>query len=115
GENGVIQADTSNTRFLIDFGSEITTISQSIVDGKIPALNNGHIASASVFLNIKASEANDLLFSYSIKAFPVSQSWSNGLGKFDDVPKTKVGSSWLNRSGDAVAQSGIAWDTGSAH
>ena len=52
-ENGVIQADTSNTRFLIDFGSEITTISQSIVDGKIPALNNGHIASASVFLNIK--------------------------------------------------------------
>ena len=114
-QNGAIQADTSNTRFLIDFGTEITSLSQSIVDGEIPALNNRHVASASVFLNIRASEANDLLFSYSVKAFPVSQSWSNGLGRFDDIPKTKVGSSWLNRSGDAVAQSGIAWDTGSAH
>ena len=113
--NGVIQANTFNTRFLIDFGSEITALSQSIVNGDIPALNTGNVTSGSVFLNIRASEASDLLSSYNIKVYPVSQSWENGGGRFDNVPKTKIGASWFNRSGDAHAQEGIAWATASAH
>jgi len=108
-------ADTYNSRILIDFGTEITSIAQSITDGDIPALHNGNILSASVFLNLHASDASDLLQSYSIKAYPVSESWDNGGGYMSDSPATKVGSSWYNRSGDAVAQTGIAWNTADAH
>mgnify|MGYP003150686358 CR=1 FL=1 len=117
-ENGSdlgIQAKTFNSRILIDFGSQITSLSQSIVNGEIPLLDNGHITSASVFLNLRATEASDLLQKYSIKSYPISQSWHNGLGRFDDSPLTKIGSSWKFRSGDAVAQTGIPWNTGSAH
>lgn len=108
-------ADTYNSRILIDFGTEITSIAQSITNGDIPALHNSNILSASVFLNLHASDASDLLQSYSIKAYPVSESWDNGGGYMSDSPATKVGSSWYNRSGDAVAQTGVAWKTGSSH
>ena len=117
-ENGTdlgIQANTYNSRILIDFGSEINALSQSIVSGEIPVLDNGHITSASVFLSLRATEASDLLQSYTIKAYPVSESWFNGTGTFDDTPETKIGSSWFNRSGDAKAQTGRAWNTSSAH
>ena len=110
-----IQAKTFNSRILIDFGSEITSLSQSIHNKEIPLLDNGHITSASVFLNLRATEASDLLRDYTIKAYPVSESWSNGLGRFDDNPVTKIDCSWKFRSGDAVAQTGIPWNTGSAH
>ena len=117
-ENGSdlgIQADTTNTRILIDFGSEINALSASIDSGEIPKLSNNTVTSASVFLSLRATEATDLLQTYSIKAYPISESWDNGLGRFDDSPQTKVGSSWLYRSGDAKAQTGVPWTTGSAH
>ena len=110
-----IQANTTNTRIFLDFGSEITSIAQSITDGEIPALSNSNATSASVFLSLRATEASDLLRSYTIKAFPISESWDNGNGRFDNVPKTKVGCSWKFRSGDALAQTGVPWNTGSAH
>ena len=110
-----IQAQTYNSRILIDFGSQINALSQSIVDNEIPVLDNGHITSASIFLNLRATNASDLLRSYDIKAYPVSESWNNGLGRFDDNPKTKIDSSWKFRTGDAVAQTGVFWNTGSAH
>lgn len=117
-ENGVslgTQANTTNTRIFLDFGSEITSLAQSITDGDIPALSNSNATSASVFLSLRATEASDLLRSYNIKTFPISESWDNGRGRFDDAPKNKVGCSWKFRSGDAVAQTGVAWNTGSAH
>ena len=117
-ENGTdlgIQTDTYNTRILIDFGSEITSLSQSIVDGEIPSLTNLHPTSASVFINLTATSATDLLQSYTIKAFPVSESWENGRGRFSDVPADKIGVSWKFREGDAKAETATAWTTGSAH
>ena len=110
-----IQAFTYNSRILIDFGSEITALSESIHNGEIPKLSNQNVKSGSVFLSLRATEASDLLQTYSIKAYPISQSWNNGRGTFGDVPENKIGSSWFNRSGDAKAQTGVAWDTGSAH
>jgi len=106
----VIQADTTNTRILLDFGSQITTISQSINSGDIPKVAN-HANSASVFLNLKASEANDLPLSYTIKAFPISQSWNNGTGTFADLPITTNGSSWYYTD---AKEPGTYWNTGSA-
>ena len=112
---GQILSTTYNSRVLIDFGTEITAISNAITAGDIPAINNGNITSASVFLNLHAADANDLLQSYSIKAYPISESWDNGGGYYADTPETKIGSSWLYRSGDDVAGTGVAWKTGSAH
>ena len=110
-----VQANTYNTRILLDFGSEITALSQSVVSGDIPSLSNGHITSASIFLNLHATEATDLLQSYDIKVYPVSESWDNGRGTFSDAPEARIGSSWKYKSGDAKALSGISWNTSSAH
>jgi len=104
--NGVIRDNTYNSRMLIDFGTAITTISQSIEDGEVN--NNPRF-----YLNLHASEATDILTEYSIKAYPVSESWENGNGQLDDRPQTKVGSSWKHRIGDAVAQTTTSWLTGS--
>jgi len=112
---GFIDANTYNSRILIDFGSEVSTLAQSITDGDIPTIDNTNITSASIFLNLHASDASDLLQSYTIKAYPISESWDNGNGYMADSPATKVGSAWYNRSGDAVAQSVVEWDTANAH
>ena len=75
--NGIIQNNTYNSRFLIDFGSGINTISSSILAGDIPDIVLGHPASASAYLVLRAADATDLLHSYTIKAYPVSQSFTN--------------------------------------
>ena len=112
--NSALQADTYNSRILLDFGSEITTLSDAIASGDVPSIGT-HATSASIYLNLHASDANDILKSYSIEAYPISESWDNGTGQYGDSPISKIGASWLNRSGDGVAQSGIAWNTSSAH
>ena len=111
--NGLVQANTTNTRILIDFGSQITSIINDISSNKIPPIGNG-ANSSSVYLNIKASDASDLPLSYTLKAFPVSESWDNGNGNFSDIPETRIGSSWFNKSGDDGGTSAVKWNTGSA-
>jgi len=115
GEDLGVLADTYNSRILIDFGTEITALSRSIASGDIPALSNASAASSSVFLSLRCTDAEDLLQTTTIKAFPVSESWSNGNGTYSDRPRTKIGVSWEHRSGDAVALAGVDWNTGSAH
>ena len=107
--NGIIQTNQYNTRFLIDFGSQITTISSSVAAGDIPVIGNGP-NSASVYLTLTAADASDLLQSYDINAFPVSESWTNGNGYYSDTPITKYGASWKYRTSDDTAD---FWRTGS--
>ena len=107
--NGIIQNNQYNTRFLIDFGSQITTLSSSIASGDIPKVTN-HAKSASVYLSLKAADASDLLQEYTIKAFPVSESWTNGNGNFADEPIQKYGASWYYKTSDDAAD---GWTTGS--
>ena len=107
--NGIIQANTYNSRFLIDFGKQITTISSSVASGKIPEIST-HPDSASVYLNLRAADANDLLQSYELKAYPVSQSWENGNGNYSDDPIVKNGTSWFYRTRDQEN----AWDIANA-
>ena len=57
--NGIIQANTTNTRILLDFGTQISSIATDISNGKIPPIGTG-INSSSIFLNLKASDASDL-------------------------------------------------------
>jgi hypothetical protein len=106
---GVIQANSYNSRILIDFGSQITKIGDGVTDGDIPTIDN-HPDSASIFLKLYAADASNLLHTYSIHAMPVSESWVNGNGKFIDEPIQKYGASWYYRSSDDV---GDYWAAGS--
>ena len=107
--NGIIQSRTFNSRFLIDFGSQITAISSSVVSGEIPEIST-HPDSSSVYLNLRAADANDILQTYELKAYPISQSWENGNGNYSDDPIVKNGASWFFRSSDQVN----AWDIANA-
>ena len=110
--NGIIQQSQYNSRILIDFGSEITTLTTAISNGEIPSWNNSNITSASAFLVLRAADASDLMHSYNIKAFPVSESWTNGNGYFASEPIQKYGASWYYRTSDDLEDK---WNTGSAH
>ena len=103
--------DTFNTRILIDFGSEIDTLRTAITNGKVPPLGNS-ANSASVYLKMFATESEDLLRSYNLEAYPVSESWTNGTGTFSDTPELRNGVSWLYRSG---TPNELSWNTASAH
>ena len=96
--NGVIQQNQYLTRFLIDFGSQITAISQSIYNGEMPAIAD-HAKSALVHIELKAADASDLLHSYTVETYAVSQSWQNGNGNYSDDPIVTNGVSWKYRTG----------------
>ena len=103
----LFQVNTYNTRVLIDFkGTQFTSLSESISNGAIGS------ADRKFYLNLKSVYATDLPISYSLHAFPVSESWSNGNGNYADVPETTNGASWLYRDGTSKAN---LWGTGSAH
>ena len=104
--NGIFQSNTYNSRVLLDFKTQLTAISNSIVNGTIPPIGSGS-NSSSFFLNLKAIDAHSLPISYSLVAYPISQSWDNGTGYFDDVPEDKDGASWTYRKGS------IKWASGS--
>ena len=107
---GFYQSNTYNSRILLDFSTELIAISNSIVNGEIPA--PGISASGSqYFLNLKASDANSLPISYNLEAFPVSESWENGNGYLDDIPIETNGVSWKYRDGSS--ESPISWASGS--
>jgi len=111
--NGFYQSNTYNTRILLDFASQLTEISNSIVSGEIPV--PGIAAnSSSYFLNLKSADASSLPISYSIIAFPVSESWDNGTGYFDDVPIATKGASWKYKKGSLEWASGSQINKGGA-
>ncbi len=108
---GIIRGETFNTRILLDFGSELTVLKNAITDGTIPPIGNLY-PSASVFLTLRSSDATDLLQQYTLKAFPVSESWNNGQGYAHDIPQSSIGASWYFRDSKDLA---TYWNSGSAH
>ena len=84
-----IRKDVSDTgatvevsRILIRF--DLTQVSQSIVDGDIPS-------DAKFYLRMFEAQGNsDLSADYKLAFQPISQSWSEGVGKFGDNPKTEL-------------------------
>ena len=85
------------TRILINFaGNSFNEISQSVIDGDIPHASTGL---TKYYLRLYEAEGNQELSSdYQIQAFPLSQSWDEGTGKFGDNPKITNGVSWENRN-----------------
>jgi len=91
---GEYQNNTYNTRTLIDFGTNITTISESVSSGEIGSVNR------KFYLNLRAIDATATEISYSLNAFPVSESWVQGNGNFDNIPEIRDGVSWYWNDGD---------------
>lgn len=95
-------------RSLIKF--DINSLSASISENTITS-------SYSVFLNLKASNSEEIPLQYTIYANAVSQSWTMGTGtKFDNI--TTDGVSWYYRDGSSKWQDlsgsySIGTDTGS--
>ena len=46
---------------------------------------------------------------YTIAAYPLSESWDEGIGMEADNPKTTIGCSWLNRENDDPNVSEVTW------
>jgi hypothetical protein len=108
--DGAVQADTYNSRILLDFSGQVASLATAIANGEIPPIGNG-AGSSSVYLSLRASDATDLLISYSLNAYPISESWSNGNGNYNDIPEITNGVSWYFRTEANLLQ---YWNTGSA-
>jgi hypothetical protein len=98
---GDVYSSNYNSRILIKI--DLSNISQSIVNNTIPT-------SSRYYLNLKASDADSLPLAYTLYAYPISQSWTNGTGNYADLPQTTNGVSWTYRNGK---DSNIKWTTGS--
>ena len=109
--NGDIQANTYNSRILIDFGNQITAISDAINASDIPPLGSLTVGSASVYLTMKVAYASDLPYSYTLYAHPLYEAWTNGTGNYNDIPETRNGASWYYTNNGTQA---TRWATGSA-
>ena len=82
------------SRILIKF--DVTEISRSI--------SNGSISSNSTFkLKLKTTEASELPVDYTVYGYPISQSWTMGIGRFS-TGGDLVGASWDNKN-----DSGSLW------
>ena len=89
------------TRALVNFsGTEFTELSKSLADGTISPLRTPNAASGTkVYLRLYEAEGNaELSEEYTLHVQPISQSWTEGTGKFGDRPKNTNGCSWENRS-----------------
>jgi len=80
------------TRALVQFsGTEFTELSKSVADGTI--------TNPKYYLRLFEAEGNaEIQGDYTLAFQPISQSWTEGTGKFGDRPKNTNGCSFDNRS-----------------
>ena len=87
-------------RSLIQFKSTDIT---STLDTKV----TGNWSSS---LHLSLASASEIPTSYTLFAYPVSQSWINGTGKRDDSPLNKTGVSWQHRGAQENAWNTLGGD-----
>lgn len=90
--------DKYNSRIIVRFNTD--DIANYVSSGKID------LNSASFYLDLKTVEAREIPTSYTIMAYPLSGSWSNGTGRCSNKPYTTDGASWTYRTSQAV---GTQW------
>lgn len=87
-----------NSRILLKFD----------MDGLKSDVDNGKISqNAKYYLSLKTVEAREIPQEYTIYAYPISGSWTNGTGKYTNTPIITDGVSWKYRKSKI---SGIEWD-----
>lgn len=96
---GTISGSKYNSRILLKF--DVSDIENKVNSGKI---NSG---SAKYYLSLKSADVREIPQEYKIYAYPVSGSWTNGTGKYNNQPVTTDGVSWKYRTSKTV---GRLWD-----
>ena len=93
-EKGSNNAIYYPSRILIQFkDSEI----KNIFETKIPNSN-----SYSASLELFSAENHNLAANHRIEAFPISQSWNEGTGKFSNLPTSSNGCTWLHTDNSTI-------------
>lgn len=88
-----------NSRILLKF--DITQLQSLINSGKIP------LGSSKYYLSLRTTEVREIPQEYTVYAYPVSSSWTNGTGRFFNTPITTDGVSWQYRTSKIT---GLEWD-----
>ncbi len=89
------------TRMLIQFNTD--EINSYITSSNVPS-------NYKLFLRLyETAGTSGLSDDYTVAAYPLSESWDEGIGKEDDDPKTTVGCSWLNRENDDPNVAEVTW------
>jgi len=90
------------TRALVNFaGNDFTELSKSVADGII--------TSPTYYLKLYEAKGNsEISGDYTLDIKPISQSWTEGTGKFGDNPKNTNGISWENRS-NPIGGTAVTW------
>jgi hypothetical protein len=87
-----------NSRILMKF--DMTDVEERVNAGKISQ-------NAKYYLSLTTADITEIPQEYIIYAYPLSSSWTNGTGKYSNLPYTKDGVSWKYRSSQI---SGVEWD-----
>jgi hypothetical protein len=87
-----------NSRILVKF--DMSDVENRINSGKISQ-------NAKYYLSLITADIREIPQEYVIYAYPLSSSWTNGTGKFVNLPYTTDGVSWRYRTSKTV---GTEWD-----
>lgn len=88
-----------NSRVLLKF--DTNELQSYINSGKIP------LNSARYYLSLRATEVREIPQEYTVYAYPLSSSWTNGTGRYYNSPLTTDGVSWKYRTSKTV---GTEWE-----
>lgn len=89
------------TRMLIQFDTD--DVKNYITSSNVPG-------NYKLFLRLyETAGTSGLSNDYTIAAYPLSESWDEGVGKEADNPKTTVGCSWVNRQNRGGGISEVSW------
>jgi len=91
-------ASRYNSRILLKF--DVTGIESDVNSGKISQ-------NAKYYLVLKTADVREIPQEYTVYAYPLSGSWTNGTGKYFNSPPTTDGVSWKYRKSKI---SGVEWD-----
>jgi hypothetical protein len=100
--DGNFYSKNYNSRILLQF--DLASISASVVDGTIPV-------GSKYYLSLRNATAESLPYTYTIYAYPVSESWDTGYGTYNSDPSITTDASWTYRVNQGSVQT--AWRTGS--
>ena len=106
-EKVVTKAETPkkfNSRIVQKY--DLSSVSESLVDGTIGL-------GFKAYLNLHTFEEYGIPYDHEIYAYPLSQSFSNGVGRKLQKPKNFNGVSWQYRDYSTSTNSGNAWATAS--
>lgn len=87
-----------NSRVLLKF--DTTKLKQEVDSGKISQ-------NAKYYLSLRTAEVREIPQEYTIYAYPLSSSWTNGTGKYFNKPVTTDGVSWKYRTSKTI---GTEWE-----